>query len=132
MNITSTPCAPPSTFPPCLHPAAAPPRRLLELNPGPKIAEQVRGVLATCDKAPTDVTKVNYDPRNPFDICSLTFSPIYKVRGHRARQGWGSTWGKAGMGWHQGAGHLGSLGNEGPAASGLHAQSWFSQPLAAC
>lgn len=91
MNITSTPCAPPSTFPPCLHPAAAPPRRLLELNPGPKIAEQVRGVLATCDKAPTDVTKVNYDPRNPFDICSLTFSPIYKVRGHRARQGWGGT-----------------------------------------
>lgn len=53
-------------------------RRLLELNPGPKIAEQVRGVLATCEKTPTDALKINYDPRNPFDICSLTFSPLYK------------------------------------------------------
>jgi hypothetical protein len=53
---------------------------LLELNPGPKIAEQVRGVLATCEKSPTDAIKINYDPRNPFDICSVTFSAIYKVR----------------------------------------------------
>lgn len=53
-------------------------RRLLELNPGPKIAEQVRGVLATCEKSPTDAIKINYDPRNPFDICSSTFSPIFK------------------------------------------------------
>lgn len=94
-------CALPNTPLPCLHLAAVHPCRLLELNPGPKIAEQVRGVLATCDKAPTDVIKVNYDPRNPFDICSLTFSPIYKVRrnfahgqsgaAHGAREGWGST-----------------------------------------
>ena len=55
--------------------------RLLELNPGPKIAEQVRGVLATCEKDPTDAVKIKYDPRNPFDICSITFSAIYKVRG---------------------------------------------------
>ncbi|KAG1674856.1 hypothetical protein FOA52_015244 [Chlamydomonas sp. UWO 241] len=53
-------------------------RRLLELNPGPKIAEQVRGVLATCEKSPTDALKINYDPRNPFDICSSTFTPIFK------------------------------------------------------
>ncbi|GAX83376.1 hypothetical protein CEUSTIGMA_g10801.t1 [Chlamydomonas eustigma] len=53
-------------------------KRLLELNPGPKIAEQVRGVLATCEKSPTDAIKINYDPRNPFDICSVTFSAIYK------------------------------------------------------
>jgi coatomer protein complex subunit alpha (xenin) len=53
--------------------------RLLELNPGAKIAEQVRGVLATCEKGPTDAVKIKYDPRNPFDICSSTFSAIYKV-----------------------------------------------------
>ena len=55
------------------------PHRLLELNPGPKIAEQVRGVLATCEKSLTDAVKIKYDPRNPFDICSSTFSAIYKV-----------------------------------------------------
>eukprot|EP00955_Chlamydomonas_euryale_P112071 366110-Chlamydomonas_euryale.AAC.14 len=45
---------------------------------GREIAEQVRGVLATCEKSPTDAVKINYDPRNPFDICSLTWQPIYK------------------------------------------------------
>ncbi|GLI66143.1 hypothetical protein VaNZ11_009877 [Volvox africanus] len=53
-------------------------RRLLELNAGAKIAEQARTVLAACEKNPTDAVKVNYDPRNPFDLCALTFTPIYK------------------------------------------------------
>jgi hypothetical protein len=35
-------------------------------------------VLAACEKSPTDAVRINYDPRNPFDICSITFSPIYK------------------------------------------------------
>ena len=60
-------------------PPPSAPHRLLELNPGPKIAEQVRGVLATCEKSLTDAVKIKYDPRNPFDICSSTFSAIYKV-----------------------------------------------------
>ncbi len=25
-----------------------------------------------------DEVQLDYDPRNPFDICSVTFSPIYK------------------------------------------------------
>lgn len=62
-------------------PRPALPRRLLELNPGPKIMEQARTVLAACEKAPSDAIKINYDPRNPFDLCSVTFTPIYKV-GH--------------------------------------------------
>jgi len=53
-------------------------RRLLDLSPGQKIADQARQVLAACEKAPTDAVKINYDPRNPFDICSITFSPVYK------------------------------------------------------
>lgn len=42
------------------------------------MAQQARQVLAACEKAPTDAVVVNYDPRNPFDICSLTFTPIYR------------------------------------------------------
>lgn len=53
-------------------------RRLLELNPGQKIAQQARTVLTACEKSPQDTVTINYDPRNPFDICSLTFTPIYR------------------------------------------------------
>ncbi|EFN59251.1 hypothetical protein CHLNCDRAFT_137537 [Chlorella variabilis] len=53
-------------------------RRLLELQPDEKMAAQARQVLAACEKSPTDAEALNYDPRNPFDICSLTFTPIYR------------------------------------------------------
>lgn len=52
--------------------------RLLELNPGQKIAQQARQVLQACEKTPDDAVRINYDSRNPFDICSLTFTPVYK------------------------------------------------------
>lgn len=52
--------------------------RLLELSPGQKIIEQARQVLTACDKAPADAIKINYDPRNPFDIDCINFLPIYK------------------------------------------------------
>ncbi len=42
------------------------------------MAQQARQVLAACEKAPTDAVALNYDPRNPFDVCSLTFTPIYR------------------------------------------------------
>ena len=42
-------------------------------------------MLAACEKAPTDAVQLNYDPRNPFDVCSLTFTPIY--RGNKVRRG---------------------------------------------
>jgi len=52
--------------------------RLLELSPGQKIADQARQVLTACEKTSTDAVRIEYDPRNPFDICSITFTPIYK------------------------------------------------------
>eukprot|EP01023_Acetabularia_acetabulum_P015061 TRINITY_DN17311_c0_g1_i2.p1 TRINITY_DN17311_c0_g1~~TRINITY_DN17311_c0_g1_i2.p1 ORF type:complete len:493 (-),score=127.32 TRINITY_DN17311_c0_g1_i2:1091-2569(-) len=53
-------------------------RRLLELNPGEKFSQQARQVLAACEKSPQDTIELDYDPRNPFDICSITFTPIYR------------------------------------------------------
>jgi coatomer protein complex subunit alpha (xenin) len=54
-------------------------RRLLELSPPEKMAAQARQVLAACEKTPKDADPdVNYDPRNPFDVCCLTFSPVYR------------------------------------------------------
>jgi hypothetical protein len=52
--------------------------RLIDLNPPAKVLEQARQVLTACEKSPTDAVRINYDPRNPFDICSITFTPIYK------------------------------------------------------
>ena len=53
-------------------------RRLLELQPDEKMATQAKQVLAACEKNPVDEVQLDYDPRNQFDICSITFSPIYK------------------------------------------------------
>ena len=53
-------------------------RRLLELNPDEKMAAQARQVLAACEKNPVDELQLAYDPRNPFDLCSATFTPIYR------------------------------------------------------
>jgi coatomer protein complex subunit alpha (xenin) len=40
--------------------------------------EQARQVLAACEKAPSDAVSIAYDPRNPFDIDSLNWVPVYK------------------------------------------------------
>lgn len=53
-------------------------RRLLELQPDEKMAAQARQVLAACEKSPVDEVQLNYDSRNPFDLCSITFTPIYR------------------------------------------------------
>ena len=53
-------------------------RRLLELNPPVKVAQQAKQVLQACERAPKDEIELNYDARNPFVICSSTFVPIYK------------------------------------------------------
>lgn len=42
------------------------------------MASQARQVLAACEKNPSDAVPLNYDPRNPFDLCSLTWTPIYR------------------------------------------------------
>ena len=46
-----------------------------------QIATQARQVLTLCEQKGTDKVQLEYDPRNPFDICSLTFTPIYR-QGH--------------------------------------------------
>jgi coatomer protein complex subunit alpha (xenin) len=53
-------------------------RRLLELNLPEQAASKARQVLSACEANPTDAFKINYDPRNPFDLCAMTFVPIYR------------------------------------------------------
>ncbi|XP_069119880.1 coatomer subunit alpha-like isoform X1 [Argopecten irradians] len=53
-------------------------RRLLECGPKPEIATQTRKMLAACEKTPTDAHELKYDQHNPFDICSASFTPIYR------------------------------------------------------
>lgn len=53
-------------------------RRLVELSPPAKMMTKARQVLAVCEKNPSDAHSLNYDPRNPFDVCTLTFQPIYR------------------------------------------------------
>lgn len=67
--------APAHTLP---HSAAAFNQHSPPAPPLPQIADQARQVLAACEKTPTDTVQVRYDTRNPFDICSLTFTPIYR------------------------------------------------------
>ena len=43
-----------------------------------QIATQARQVLTLCEQKGSDKVQLEYDPRNPFDICSLTFTPIYR------------------------------------------------------
>jgi len=53
-------------------------RRLLELNPKQDISTQARKVIQLCDANPTDAFKLDYDERNPFVICPISFVPIYR------------------------------------------------------
>mmetsp|Transcript_1815 Transcript_1815/g.6642 ORF Transcript_1815/g.6642 Transcript_1815/m.6642 type:complete len:1252 (+) Transcript_1815:70-3825(+) len=53
-------------------------RRLLEMSPPPKVAQQARQVLTACERTPTDEVELNYDSRNPFVTDAATFVPIYR------------------------------------------------------
>lgn len=53
-------------------------RRLLELNPPVKVAQQAKQVLQACERTPSDEVELNYDSRNPFVVCAGTFVPIYR------------------------------------------------------
>lgn len=35
-------------------------------------------VLAACEADPVDAEKISYDPRNPFDLCPVSLTPIYR------------------------------------------------------
>jgi hypothetical protein len=48
------------------------------LRPLLQIAAQAQQVLGLCEARGSDKVALEYDARNPFDICSLTFTPIYR------------------------------------------------------
>jgi coatomer protein complex subunit alpha (xenin) len=58
--------------------AAAFARRLLELNPKPEIATQARKVVKFADTNDSNAVELNYDQRNPFVVCGISHTPIYK------------------------------------------------------
>ncbi|XP_047126355.1 coatomer subunit alpha isoform X1 [Hydra vulgaris] len=53
-------------------------RRLLELGPKPEVAQQTRKILQACEKSPTNAVVLDYDELNPFSICAVTYTPIYR------------------------------------------------------
>jgi len=53
-------------------------RRLLELGPKPEVAQQTRKILQACDKNPTNAVKFDYDELNPFSVCAISYTPIYR------------------------------------------------------
>ncbi|XP_061380088.1 coatomer subunit alpha [Danaus plexippus] len=53
-------------------------RRLLELGPRPEVAQQARKILQACEKTPTDEHQLSYDEHNPFNICGISYKPIYR------------------------------------------------------
>lgn len=53
-------------------------RRLLELNPDPKIVAQARQRIAAGDRNPRNAIEISYDEFIEFEICAASFTPIYK------------------------------------------------------
>ncbi|KAG1902148.1 coatomer WD associated region-domain-containing protein [Suillus fuscotomentosus] len=53
-------------------------RRLLDLNPDPKIVAQARQRIAAGDRNPRNTVEVSYDEFTEFEICAATYTPIYK------------------------------------------------------
>jgi len=62
----------------CFNYASSFARRLLELNPKQEISTQARKVIQLCDANPGDAVKLDYDERNPFVTCAISFKPIYR------------------------------------------------------
>ncbi|KAI0064361.1 coatomer subunit alpha-2 [Artomyces pyxidatus] len=53
-------------------------RRLLDLNPDPKIVAQARQRIAAGDRNPRDAVEIAYDEFTEFEICAASYTPIYK------------------------------------------------------
>ncbi|CAG8636627.1 6826_t:CDS:10, partial [Racocetra fulgida] len=53
-------------------------RRLLELAPPQQVATQARQIQTLSDKTPRDEVTLDYDQYNPFVVCGISYTPIYK------------------------------------------------------
>ncbi|GJE94788.1 coatomer subunit alpha-2 [Phanerochaete sordida] len=53
-------------------------RRLLELNPDPKIVAQARQRIAAGDRNPRNAVEITYDEFTEFEVCAASYTPIYK------------------------------------------------------
>lgn len=65
--------------------AASVARRLIEQDPPKSRAQQAAAIIAEADRTPTDAVDVNYDERNPFIMCSVSYKPMYKGTVHPVR-----------------------------------------------
>lgn len=52
-------------------------RRLLDLHPKQDLATQAKQIVRYAEQHNTDEHKLNYDERNPFVVCAISFVPIY-------------------------------------------------------
>ena len=53
-------------------------RRLLELGPSNEVAQHTRKILQVCENNAVDQLSINYDEHNPFNLCAMTYTPIYR------------------------------------------------------
>ncbi|KAH9973798.1 coatomer subunit alpha-2 [Lactifluus volemus] len=53
-------------------------RKLLDLNPDPKIVSMARQRIAAGDRNPRDAVEISYDEFTEFEICAASYTPIYK------------------------------------------------------
>lgn len=53
-------------------------RRLLELNPDPRIVQLARQRIAAGERNPRNALEIAYDEFTAFEICAATLTPIYK------------------------------------------------------
>eukprot|EP01114_Cavostelium_apophysatum_P006979 TRINITY_DN1860_c0_g1_i1.p1 TRINITY_DN1860_c0_g1~~TRINITY_DN1860_c0_g1_i1.p1 ORF type:complete len:1253 (-),score=421.85 TRINITY_DN1860_c0_g1_i1:62-3820(-) len=53
-------------------------RRLLELEPSGEVTAQARKVIMHAETNNENAHQLNYNDKNPFVICGLSFTPIYK------------------------------------------------------
>ncbi|KAI8980488.1 coatomer protein alpha subunit [Pilobolus umbonatus] len=52
--------------------------RLLELAPPRTVADEARKIQSVCERTLTDELSFNYDQYNPFDVCAISYIPIYR------------------------------------------------------
>eukprot|EP01119_Soliformovum_irregulare_P024827 TRINITY_DN8_c0_g4_i1.p1 TRINITY_DN8_c0_g4~~TRINITY_DN8_c0_g4_i1.p1 ORF type:complete len:1245 (-),score=439.76 TRINITY_DN8_c0_g4_i1:63-3797(-) len=53
-------------------------RRLLELDPKEEVATTARKVIKFAEQNNENAIQINYNERNPFVVCAISFTPIYR------------------------------------------------------